>query len=146
MAFRENVCMGNSMVELKIKTNQDLDPTMTSQGPAGVKSALKLGKMLISCQWNGMKGWNLAFRLFSHGEFNVGVQLKKTDKICTQLRDHSMADSTTGLGNMQLGAITGGHFHISTFGHISIKNHCLIVVEGSLEAYRWAYSSSDKKI
>ena len=56
----------------------------------------------------------------------------------------SMAYSTTG--NMQLGAITGGHFHISTFGHISAKNHCLIVVEGSLEAHRWAYSNDGKKI
>ena len=27
------------------------------------------------------------------------------------------------------------HFHISTFGHISAENHCLIVVEGSLEAH-----------
>ena len=45
---------------------------------------------------------------------------------------------------MQHTAITWGNFHFWTFEHISAKNHCLIVVEGSLEAHRWVCSIGDK--
>ena len=55
-----NFVMGNSRVESKF---QNLVPTVTSQCPLGSQNTPQKSQMLITSQGNGMKSWNLAFRL-----------------------------------------------------------------------------------
>ena len=55
--------MGNSMVKLKIKVFQHLDPHVTSQSTVWVLKYPKIEQILITFKGNGMKGSNLTFRL-----------------------------------------------------------------------------------
>ena len=82
--------MRNSMFQLKIKVFQYLNLHVTSQCTMGGLKYPKIKQILITSQGNGVKGWNLTFRLIFIWGIRCSSWKLKFFIILTHMRCHKV--------------------------------------------------------